>query len=359
MPRLGIDRDFLWEFGRLDRHVQDKVAGVFGEFESATHTGLHLEKINGTRDSRLRSIRIDRSWRGIVLAPEGDEAFTLLRVLPHDDAYAWARRQRASVNRATGVIELRDVVAVEEELPALVRDAGGPPLLAHVGDADLGRLGIDEEVLTFARALTEPAQLDAARPSLPEPQYGVLAGLVAGLSPEDVWAEQAGAGAAPGGYDPEDLAAAVSRSGRRIVLVDGPDELMEVVRPAVRPMAGVPAPGPAPRRLRQLPRSRAPVRRPGHRQDGRRAAPHAAPRAVQPRRPFGAAHHFQPDPLRGARGRPAAARRRRSNAAAGPSAGWTSSRTASSRGSTAVRRCWRRTRSPPGGGSSRTSTVPP
>lgn len=42
---------------------------MLGGFENATHTGLHLEKIAGTRDTRLRSIRIDQFWRGIVIAP--------------------------------------------------------------------------------------------------------------------------------------------------------------------------------------------------------------------------------------------------------------------------------------------------
>ena len=102
MPRLGIDRDFLWEFGKLDRTVQQRVYDAFAKFEQATHAGAHLEKIGNVRDERLRSIRIDQFWRGIVLAPESGDSYTLLKVLPHDDAYAWARRRQFSVNRATG-----------------------------------------------------------------------------------------------------------------------------------------------------------------------------------------------------------------------------------------------------------------
>ncbi|MDQ2880217.1 MAG: hypothetical protein M3Y48_02890 [Actinomycetota bacterium] len=71
MARLGIDRDFLWEFGKLERAIQEKVHASFAKFEQATHAGVHLEKINNVRDARLRSIRIDQSWRGIVLAPDG------------------------------------------------------------------------------------------------------------------------------------------------------------------------------------------------------------------------------------------------------------------------------------------------
>jgi len=94
---LGIDRDFLWEFGKLERAIQEKVHASFAKFEQATHAGVHLEKINNVRDARLRSIRIDQSWRGIVLAPESGDSYTLLKVLPHDDAYDWACRRRVSV----------------------------------------------------------------------------------------------------------------------------------------------------------------------------------------------------------------------------------------------------------------------
>ncbi|MGH3547882.1 MAG: UvrD-helicase domain-containing protein [Pseudonocardiaceae bacterium] len=230
MARLGIDRDFLWEFGKLERAIQEKVHASFAKFEQATHAGVHLEKINNVRDARLHSIRIDQSWRGIVLAPESGDSYTLLKVLPHDDAYDWACRRRVSVNRATGVIEVRDVAAIEERLPQLTEDAktSASRLLDGVGDADLGRLGIDGQVLPFARVLTDLDQLESARGILPEPQYDVLVGLAIGMTPEQVWEEMAGAGTVTVEYDTSDVTAAVARSPRRVALVSGPDELMEV-----------------------------------------------------------------------------------------------------------------------------------
>jgi hypothetical protein len=151
-------------------------------------------------------------------------------VLPHDDAYAWACRRRISVNRATGVIEVRDVAAIEERLPQLTENAteSTSRLLDGVGDADLVRLGIDEQVLPFARVLTELDQLESARGILPEPQYDVLVGLAIGMTPEQVWEEMAGAGVVAADYDTSDVTAAVARSPQRVVLVSGPDELMEV-----------------------------------------------------------------------------------------------------------------------------------
>ena len=231
MAKLGIDKDFLREFGRLERSVQDRVAEVFGKFEHATHAGLHLEKLNNPRDPRFRTIRIDKFWRGVVLAPDSGDVYTLLKVLPHDDAYAWAERHRASVNTATGRIEIRDVEAIDQTLPRLAETSERAPrrLFDHVADADLERLGIDEQTLAFARVLTDVAQLEAAQAFLPQNQWDVLYGLAAGLTPEEVWAEL---GVSDEGepYDTEDIAAAVARTPERVVLVDGPDELMEVFR---------------------------------------------------------------------------------------------------------------------------------
>ncbi len=229
MPTLGIAREFLREFGKLQRPVQDKVYETFARFEEATFAGIHLEAIRNVRDPRLRSIRIDQLWRGIVLAPTSGDAYVLLRVLPHDDAYQWAQRKTASVNRATGGIEIRDVVSMENRLPRLEEQAAATNqrLLGGIGDADLRRLGIDDQVLAFARTLTDHDQLEAARTMLPEPQYDALVGLAVGMSPEEVWAEIADT-LEPGDYDPDDVTAALARSSKQVVLVSGPDELMEV-----------------------------------------------------------------------------------------------------------------------------------
>jgi len=229
MAQLGIDKGFLREFANLEKPVQDRVTEVFGKFEQVTHSGLHLEKINNARDSRFRSIRIDQFWRGIVLAPESGDTYTLLKVLPHDDAYNWAQRRSASVNAATGRIEIRDSVSIDTTLPALsaIADAAPTLLFAHVKDSTLSQLGIDDQTLAFARVLTNETQLEAAKAFLPDLQWQVLYGLASGMTPEEVWAEL-GAEATAQQYDPDDIDAAVARSADRVVLVDGPDELMAV-----------------------------------------------------------------------------------------------------------------------------------
>jgi AAA domain/UvrD-like helicase C-terminal domain len=228
MP-LAIDKGFLKDLGKLEKPVYNRVTEVFDEFDAATHTGLHLEKIANARNPRFRSIRIDQSWRGIVLAPNVGDVYTLLKVLPHDDAYTWAQRSNVSVNSATGGIEIRDEAELDRQIPEMTEAAktAGTPIFGNVKDGELTKLGIDEKVLTFARTVTDAAQLDAAKSFLPETQWDVLFGLAAGFTPEEVWADL-GAQILSEPVDTDDIDAAILRSSDRVVLVSGPDELMDV-----------------------------------------------------------------------------------------------------------------------------------
>jgi superfamily I DNA/RNA helicase len=226
MPKLAFAKEVFMDVNKVEKSVARKIMEIFDEFEVATHTGLHLEKIKNARNPQYRSIRVDQSWRGIVLAPDKGDVYTLLRVLPHDDAYQWAERSNVSVNAATGGFEIRDEVAIEESLPELQETAKSTQelLFAGVGDADLKRLGIDEQTLEFARAFTSFDQLEAAKGLLPETQWDVLFGLAAGYSPEEVWSDM-GAVILDEPFDTSDIDSAILRSRDRIVIIDGHEEL--------------------------------------------------------------------------------------------------------------------------------------
>jgi hypothetical protein len=69
LPRLAIDKDFLGDFSKLQKSVQNAVLAAFDKFEGPAYAGLHLEKLQKAKDDRIRTIRIDQFWRGVVLAP--------------------------------------------------------------------------------------------------------------------------------------------------------------------------------------------------------------------------------------------------------------------------------------------------
>ncbi|GAA1873470.1 UvrD-helicase domain-containing protein [Asanoa iriomotensis] len=226
MADLAIDRGFLPAYARLQRRVQDAVVAAIGKFAAHTHAGLHLERLAGARDPNIRTIRIDRFYRGVVLAL-GEDRYALLDVLPHDDAIAFAVRRRFTVNQVLGVLEMRDEAGIEEfsrGQPAGPTSAG---LFDHASDKDLVRLGIDEDLVPLLRVISTDRQLESLDGRLPDTQLDVLRGLASGMPVEEVWSELAAR--VVSGVDTDDLLAAARRTPERIRFVSGPVELAAIL----------------------------------------------------------------------------------------------------------------------------------
>jgi hypothetical protein len=230
LPRLAIDKDFLDDYSKLEKSVRTAVKEAIDKFAEHTYAGLHLEKLQKSVDDRIRTIRIDQFWRGVVLAPDSGDTYYLMKVMPHDKAIDYAASHRLTVNQALGVVEVRNEVAIEQFHPALEKAAETTDkrLFANVSDADLSRLGIDDNTRTIARLLTSESQLDAMQNMIPEAQYNALYLLAGGLPVEEVWAEVARY-APQGIFDTSNVVKAMERTPDRVVFVDSNDELERIL----------------------------------------------------------------------------------------------------------------------------------
>ncbi|QGK68919.1 AAA family ATPase [Allosaccharopolyspora coralli] len=234
MTALGVHRDFFPQYAKLEKPVRDRVDEVFDKFEHHTHAGLHLEKITGAHDPDIRTIRITKFWRGVVVRNDGDGGYLLLAVLPHDKAIEWARNRRVTRNKVSKGIEVRNDVALATATNSFRRLDSAPSapttkLFDDISDADLTRLGIDDEIRTLCRLLHDVDQLDALRALIPELQYDVLTGLAAGMTPEAVWQELAQNFPHATEDDDASFTDAMLRSQGHIVVVHDSDELAEVL----------------------------------------------------------------------------------------------------------------------------------
>jgi hypothetical protein len=231
VAQLAIDKGFMDDYSRLEKPVQAAVKAAMNKFAEHTHAGLHLEKLQHSKDDRIRTIRIDIHWRGVVLAPDSGDTYYLLKVMEHDRAYAYAASRKFTVNQALGVVDVADESAIEELRPALERTAEGTEsrLFGHVSDADLTRLGISDGTRTIARLLTTEAHLEAMQAMVPEAQYNALLGLAAGQTPEEVWAEIAQYSPAEP-IDTSNLVTAMKRTRDRVVFITGSDELDRILK---------------------------------------------------------------------------------------------------------------------------------
>ncbi|WP_198358113.1 UvrD-helicase domain-containing protein [Streptomyces fildesensis] len=240
MPQLAFANSFWESYDVLEKPVKSGVRKAMEKFQhltvAALHAdkGLHLESVNNARDPRMRTIRINDFWRGVVLAPDdGSDVFLLVNVVPHDDAYTWAAKRLYTTNSATRGLEVRNAVAIEQLTPALEKAAAAAPslLFTKYSDTVLRELGIDDQVLRAVRTVIDKPQLEAFGTLLPEDQFEALQYLAEGFSAEEVYrdvvAVRRPADAAP--EPDEDLASAIANTVSRITLVTGPQELTDIL----------------------------------------------------------------------------------------------------------------------------------
>lgn len=240
MPQLAFANSFWESYDVLEKPVKAGVRKAMKKFQLLTvpelqaDKGLHLESVQNSQDTRMRTIRINDFWRGVVLAPnDGSDVFLLVNVVPHDDAYSWAAKRLYTTNSATRALEVRNVVAIEQLTPALEKAAAaaGSLLFTKYSDTVLRELGIDDQVLRAVRTIVDKAQLQAFETLLPEDQCEVLQYLAEGFSPEEVYRDVVGVRRpVNAGPDPdESLAVAIANTTSRITLITGPEELADIL----------------------------------------------------------------------------------------------------------------------------------
>ncbi|GHB15802.1 DNA helicase [Streptomyces viridiviolaceus] len=240
MPQLAFANSFWESYDALEKPVRSGVRKAMQKFQQLTvpelqqDKGLHLESVEKAADRRMRTIRINDFWRGVVLAPDdGSDVFLLVNVVPHDDAYSWAAKRLYTTNSATRALEVRNVRAIEQLTPQLEKAAATAEslLFAKYSDTVLRELGVDDQVLRAVRTIIDKAQLEAFGTLLPEDQFEVLQYLAEGFSPKEVYRDVVAVRRpVDAGPDPDEtLAAAIANTTSRITLVSGPDELADIL----------------------------------------------------------------------------------------------------------------------------------
>ena len=226
--------DALMAQNRLPRGVQDKAAKLILQLKNdAGSNGINFESIEGARDRHMKSARIDQGHRAIVYDRGG--ALVVMWMDKHDDAYRWARNRVVDVNPVTSAVQVTDMTLVEVAAePRASALAGEPavqaaPLFAAVGDADLTRLGVPENLFPAIRSIRSDAELEEAGKGIPADVYDALICLAADFSVDETLEELERGKSAP--VSDEDFAAALrtDESRRTFWLVEDDDELQKML----------------------------------------------------------------------------------------------------------------------------------
>lgn len=228
-PKVAISSDFLRSFSMLPQQQQKKVREFVEKFRAnPASPGINYEKIQQVRDPNLRSVRIDQAYRGIVLKPELGNAYLLLWVDHHDQAYRWAQNRIFGIHPETGSLQVVDVSTHAPSPPAAVApDAKG--LFDGFKEKELLKAGIPEILIPMVRNIKTEAQLDEAEKRVPQEAFEALFMLAAGFTLAEVLNEQERQAAAQP-VDPKDFAAALDApdSKRRFYVVEDAIELAEI-----------------------------------------------------------------------------------------------------------------------------------
>jgi superfamily I DNA/RNA helicase/mRNA-degrading endonuclease RelE of RelBE toxin-antitoxin system len=230
--KVAISDRFLEAFSEVPKNKQKKVRRFMTKFrQDPTIPGINYEKIEGAKDPKLRSVRIDQACRGIMLKPDQGNVYMLLWVDHHDDAYQWARNRLVQIHPETGSLQ---VLPIEEgEVPRsngheeVEEDADD--LFAEHRDRELVQLGVPEALMPLVRSIRTEEQLDDLQPYLPEEAYEALFLLAAGYSRREVDNELAYRDRSE--VDTEDYVAALERpnSKRRFAVVEDDEELEQML----------------------------------------------------------------------------------------------------------------------------------
>lgn len=210
--------------------------------------GLHIEPIVRAADSRVRTGRVDLSWRAVMFrVDQGGEAHYVIHgIFPHDEANAVASRVILRVNPVNGLPQIEDAEPTEEPSGRAggdlseVEDAAGPtavpaqPILirhGHTADELTQRLGIPDPVAQEAMsALTEDDVF-----ALAEQREGwlgyVLIDLATGDSIDSIVARMELEPTPSSGDDDTDLLRSLKRpaAATQFAFIDTDDELRRVI----------------------------------------------------------------------------------------------------------------------------------
>lgn len=208
--RLSLYQKAEQELYKLDRSVKAKFYDFCHIFRgNPDHPGLDLKPLKG--DHRVFRAKIDQSYRALLaktgINDKGQESWLVIAVRHRKHVY---EELSVAINRITGEIEFVDLAVVgdsvlqragvtltpaepETEAPQAVPAqpfrqprASATPLLADITAEDLRALGVTEQLINLALAVTDSDELDQLVTGAPLLSKDVLYGLAAGMGIDEV-----------------------------------------------------------------------------------------------------------------------------------------------------------------------------
>ena len=234
---VAISSDFLTAFSKLPRQIQGKVTEFINKFRiNPKSSGINLEKLPAI-DKNIRSVRIDNTYRGIVVYQEESSVYLLLWVDHHDEAYEWAKRKTCRVNSKTGALQVFDVQNVEvseETKPTTVTTLFGT-LTSDV----MIELGAPQDLIPFLKSIPDKKTFNDNKDKLPSDVYENFSWIAEGFDAQEIidmikadtsdTEQEADKANTPPITDDFSVALKNSESKKSFVVIEGEEELRRIM----------------------------------------------------------------------------------------------------------------------------------
>lgn len=183
---VAVSDDFFTAYSRLPKSQQTKVMNFVNKFRlDPMSSGINYETLHACKDPNLRSVRIDKNYRGIVYKPKKGNVYLLLWVDSHDEAYNWAKNRVCDVNPHLGTLQVYQL-SEEATVTERVSEETAAALFDHIRDREMLRIGVPERQLPIVRSIKTEADLLKLQDTFPSDVYAALTWLAQGESLEEV-----------------------------------------------------------------------------------------------------------------------------------------------------------------------------
>lgn len=185
---LAIQDTFLDAFSQLPKAEQKRAREMIKKIQDdSTSKSLNFEKYKEALDQRVHSIRVNDTYRAIVLRPDEGDTLLLLWIDHHDAAYRWAKRKRFHIHPQTGTIQMWTVQEQDREHAFMDVQTHTYSLYHNYSIRQLLDIGVPEEMVNLVKQITTIDVLESHRQDLPADAYEALLYLASGEEYEEVY----------------------------------------------------------------------------------------------------------------------------------------------------------------------------
>ena len=172
---LALSSQALTAFARLPKLQQKKFSALLNQFRSNPKaSGINFERIQGACSPAARSLRIDGTYRAIVLHPNQGNQYLVVWMDHHDRAYEWARRKKVAIHPDTGAIQVYEAIDSTQTQEAPRGAERVPGQFDGLRDRQLRRLGVPDELIPLVRNIHTEEELQNSEPKLPRDAFEAL-----------------------------------------------------------------------------------------------------------------------------------------------------------------------------------------